>query len=240
MNNAAIIDRMKPWYPDEQAYAGPEHLDGAYVTAYDKKARFDPTEDISLLLDAGMDNDSVVIDLGAGTGTFALAAAPHCREVIAVDVSAAMVELLRRRVHDGGITNVRVVQAGFLSYEHQGDLADVIFTRNALHQLPDFWKVAALERMASMLRPGGTVRIRDLIFDFDPASADERIEAWMDGAVTDPTVGFTAGELAEHVRGEFSTYSWLLEQMLSKVGFDVLDRSFVRSAYGAYTCTRRA
>lgn len=240
MQIAAIIDRMKSWYPDEQAYAGPEHLDGGYVVAYDRKAQFDPAADISVLLEVGMDENSIVIDLGAGTGTFAFAAAPFCREVIAVDVSAAMVELLRRRVHEGGITNVRVVQAGFLSYEHQGDLVDVIFTRNALHQLPDFWKVEALKRMASLLRPGGTARIRDLIFDFDPAVADERVEAWMDGAVTDPSVGFTAGELAEHIRGEFSTYSWLLEPMLAKVGFDVRDRSFVRSAYGAYTCILRA
>lgn len=240
MDNAAIIDRVKSWYPDEQLCAGPEHLDGGYVDAYDRKAQFDPTEDISVLLDAGMDEDSIAIDLGAGTGTFASAAAPHCGEVIAVDVSAAMVETIRQWVHEGGITNVRVVHAGFLSYEHQGAPADVMFTRNALHQLPDFWKVAALERMASMLRPGGIARIRDLIFDFDPAAANERIEAWMDGAATDPSAGSTAGELADHVRAEFNTYSWLLEQMLTKVGLDVRDRSFVRSAYGAYTCIRRA
>jgi ubiquinone/menaquinone biosynthesis C-methylase UbiE len=231
---------MKSWYPDEQAFVGPEHLDGAYVAAYDRKAQFDPAEDISVLLDAGVDEESMVIDLGAGTGTFAFAAAPHCREVIAVDVSAAMVEVLRRRVQESGITNVRVVQAGFLSYEHQGDRADVVFTRNALHQLPDFWKIAALERMASMLRPGGTARIRDLIFDFDPAAADDHIERWMHGAVTDPSAGFTAGELAAHFRREFSTYSWLFEQMLAKAGFEVRDRSYVRSAYGAYTCTRQA
>jgi len=230
---------MKSWYPDEQVYAGPEHLDGDYVAAYDQKAQFDPTEDISVLLEAGMGKDSTVIDLGAGTGTFTFAAAPHCREVIAVDVSAAMVELLRRRVNESSNTNVRVVQAGFLSYEHRGDPADVIFTRNALHQLPDFWKVAALERMASMLRPGGFARIRDLIFDFDPAAADDHIEIWMDGAVTDPSAGFTIDELADHVRGEFSTYSWLFEEMLAKVGLDIRDRSYVRSAYGAYTCTRR-
>ena len=65
------------------------------------------------------------------------------------------------------------------------------------------------------------------------------IAAWMDGAVDDPSGGYTAGELAEHVRTEFSTYSWLLEPMLARVGLDVRDRSFVRSAYGAYTCVRR-
>ena len=230
---------MKSWYPNEQAYAGAEHLDDEYVAAYDRKAQFDPTEDISRLLDSGMDQHSIVVDLGAGTGTFAFAASPHCREVIAVDVSAPMVEFLRRKAHDDGITNVRVVQAGFLTYEHHGDGADVVFTRNALHQLPDFWKVMALHRMASMLRPGGIARIRDLIFDFDPTETDNRIEAWMDGAVMDPSVGFTAEELAAHTRGEFSTFSWLFEQMLGKVGFEVLDRSFVRSAFGAYTCARR-
>jgi len=231
---------MKPWYPDEQDYAGPEHLDNDYVAAYDRKAQFDPTEDIAILLDAGMDGNSVVIDLGAGTGTFAVAVAPHCREVIAVDVSPAMVYALESRRQRECITNLRVVRAGFLSYEHEGELADVIFTRNALHQLPDFWKVMALERMASILRPGGIARVRDLIFDFDPTDADERIEAWMEGAVTDSSAGFTVAELAEHVRVEFSTYSWLLEEMFAKVGFDVRDRTYVRSAHGAYTCTRGA
>lgn len=230
---------MESWYPDEQMYAGAEHLDGDYVEAYDRKAQFDPTGDIELLLSAGMSEDSVVVDLGAGTGSFSFAASPYCQEVIAVDVSRAMVEYLRRKVRGLGVTNVSVVHAGFLSFEQQGSQADVIFTRNALHQLPDYWKVAALERMASMLRPGGIARIRDLIFDFDPSEADEKIEAWMEGAVADLAVGYTAGELAEHLRGEFSTYSWLFEEMLDKVGFEVVDRSFVRSAHGAYTCVRR-
>jgi hypothetical protein len=67
-----------------------------------------------------------------------------------------------------------------------------------------------------------------------------RIEAWMPGAVTDPSIGWTADELAEHVRGEFSTYSWVLDAMLDKTGFDIVDRTFRRSAYGAYTCKRRS
>ena len=82
--------------------------------------------------------------------------------------------------------------------------------------------------------------MRDLVFDFAPAEAEDRIEAWMAGAVSDPAVGWTAAELAEHVRGEFSTYSWLLDVMLEHTGFEILDRSFRRSAYGAYTCRRRA
>lgn len=123
---------------------------------------------------------------------------------------------------------------------HAGEPADVIFTRNALHQIPDFWKTIALERMASFLRPGGILRLRDLVFDFLPAEAEERIDGWMSGAVTDPSIGWTAEELAEHVRREFSTYSWLLDTMLDRTGFDVVERTFRRSAYGAYVCKRRA
>jgi hypothetical protein len=107
-------------------------------------------------------------------------------------------------------------------------------------QLPDFWKAMALDRIAAFLRPRGTLRLRDLVFDFAPHEAEERIEAWMAGAVSDPAVGWTAAELAEHVRGEFSTYSWLLESMLDHTGFDIVERAFRRLAYGAYTCKRRA
>jgi hypothetical protein len=97
----------------------------------------------------------------------------------------------------------------------------------------------ALDRIAGLLRPGGVLRLRDLVYDFGPAEAEARIEAWLAGAVDDPAVGWTAAELAHHVRSEFSTYAWLLEPMLDRCGFDVVERSFRRAAYGTYTCLRR-
>jgi SAM-dependent methyltransferase len=233
-----IIGLMKAWYPDEQAYAGSEHLDAEYVAAYDRKAGYDPSEDIEILREAGLTSDSTVIDLGCGTGVFAVAAAELCHRVIAVDVSAAMTDRLRQRVNESNLGNVTVVEAGFLTYEHEGDRADFVFTRNALHQLPDFWKAIALQRMGSFLHPGGILRLRDLIFDFDPADAHASIDEWIAGAVSDPSEGFTADELAEHVRTEFSSYSWLFDLLLAKAGFEVVQRTFVRAAYGAYTCTK--
>lgn len=229
---------VESWWLDERAHAGEEHLNAPYVAAYDRKAGFDATEDIEALKLQGLGGESIVLDLGAGTGTFAIAAARVCRRVVAVDVSPAMIEALRTRVEAAGLHNVTVVNAGFLSYEHHGEPADVIFTRNALHQIPDFWKAIALDRMASFLRPGGVLRLRDLVYDFDPAEADERIETWMADAVAEPSVGWTADELAHHVRSEFSTYRWLLEVMLDRAGFDIVDRAYRRSVYGTYTCRR--
>ena len=230
---------MEPWIFDEGAHAGPDHLDPAYVAAYDQKAGNDPVDDLVVLRRHGLDHASTVVDLGAGTGTFTLAVAPHCRRVIAVDVSSAMLDFLRNKITAAGLSNVESVQAGFLSYEHAGAPADIIYTRNALHHLPDSWKAIALGRMARMLRAGGVLRLRDLIYDFQPAEAEGAITRWFDGAVTDPTVGYTREDLVEHVRTEHSTFRWLLEPMIDTAGFEIVEADFDRAVYGRYTCIKR-
>jgi SAM-dependent methyltransferase len=230
---------MSGWWLDERAHAGAEHLDATYVSGYDRKAGYDPAEDVEALRRHGLGRGSSVLDLGAGTGTFACAVAPWCARVVAVDVSPAMAAALRDRVAGLGLANVRVIEAGFLSYEQEGEPVDFVFTRNALHQVPDFWKAIALHRIAGLLRPGGVLRLKDLAYDFEPGEADQRIEAWLAGAVDDPARGYTAADLAQHVRSEFSTWSWLLDALLDRTGFDVVERSYRRGAYGTYTCVRR-
>lgn len=231
---------MPDWWLDERAHAGDEHLDPAYVDAYDRKSGFDPKDDVDTVRRLGLTASSVVVDMGAGTGAFAVGVAQFCREVIAVDVSPAMIAALRARVDRAGLDNVSLVEAGFLSYQHGSEPADFVYTRNALHHLPDFWKAVALQRIGEILRPGGVLLLRDLVFDFDPNDVERGVEAWCSGAVTDPADGYTAEELATHVRIEFSTYSWLLEPMLARVGFRVLERHFQRSVYGTYICERQA
>src|SRR5205807_7696237 len=124
------------------------------------------------------DVSSGVVDRGCGTGQFALAAAALCRRVVAVDVSRPMREALRRKRDDAALGNLEIADAGFLTYDHTGDRADVVYSRYALHHLPDFWKVMALCRVRAMLRPGGVFRLWDVVYNFDPDEADERVEAW--------------------------------------------------------------
>ncbi len=230
---------MKPgWWLAEEAFAGEEHLDERYVSAYDAKAQVDPGEDLEILTSHGLSAASLLVDLGAGTGVFSLAAASTGASVIAVDVSPAMTAVIAKRAADFGHDNIRVVEAGFLSYEHEERPADFVYSRNALHQLPDFWKVIALHRIAGLMRQGGILLLRDLVFDLEPDSIEAGITAWMSGAVDDPSKGFTARELADHVRNEFSTYTWLLEATLEKCGFEILERTSRRSAYGSYLCRK--
>ena len=227
------------WMIDEMAHAGPEHLNPAFVAGYDRKQGYpDPAEDLDAFAVHGLGQDSAVVDLGAGSGQFALAAARRFGHVTAVDVSPAMIATMRERSAAAGLTNMECVRAGFLSYQHSGPPADGVYTRHALHQLPDFWKALALDRIARMMRPGGVLRLRDLIYDFRPGDAEGIFRGWFEHAAADPAEGYTGEDYAEHIRTEFSTFRWLLEPMLAATGFEVVDVGFERRLYGAYTCVK--
>lgn len=180
------------------------------------------------------------MDFGAGTGTFALSAAQVCKHVVAVDVSAPMLERLNERARRQGLANVTCVRSGLLTYEHEGNPADFAYSRNTLHHLPDFWKATALRRVADALRPGGVFYLRDIAFSFGPEEAERVIESWLADAPERPESGFTASDLAKHVREEYSTYTWLLEPMLAQAGFQIQNAEFsANRVFAAYTCTKR-
>jgi SAM-dependent methyltransferase len=228
------------WMLDELAHAGPEHLDEGFIAGYDRKQGYpDPETDVAAFEAHGLDGTSAVVDIGAGTGQFALAAARRFGRVTAVDVSPAMVAALRANAAATGVAanQLECVRGGFLSYSPAGPV-DGVYTRHALHQLPDFWKAVALRRIADMLRPGGVLRLRDLVYDFGPAETDAVFRDWFAGAATDPAAGYTAADYAEHIRTEYSTFRWLLEPLLAATGFTIADVSYQGKLYGAYTCVK--
>jgi SAM-dependent methyltransferase len=249
------------WMLDELLHAGLEHLDAEFIAGFDRKQGYpDPGTDIAAFAAHGLDDTSAVVDFGAGTGQFAIPAARRFGRVTAVDVSPAMLAALRARARatatapeaaaateaaatreaaDGGWPGLEYVRGGFLSYSPAGPV-DGVYTRNALHQLPDFWKAIALRRIADMLRPGGVLRLRDLVYDFQPGEAETVFAGWFAAAATDPAAGYTAADYAEHIRTEHSTFRWLLEPMLAAAGLEVTDVSYERRLYGAYTCVKSA
>jgi ubiquinone/menaquinone biosynthesis C-methylase UbiE len=222
---------------DERAHAGPEHLDPGYVATYDRKSGRDDAAELALLRRAGLDATSTLVDLGAGTGRTVLAAAPACRRAIAVDVSAPMLHRLRAEAARRGLANVRCVEAGFLTYEHEGEPPAVVHSRNALHHLPDDRKPEALERVARLLAPGGRFVLRDLVFSFEPAEAGTVLEAWYAGAAPTRESGWTRDELETHVRTEFSPYARDLEAMLESAGLRIVEAEHdARRTYSLYVC----
>jgi len=221
------------WIIDEKRHAGEEHLDPEQVASYDEKIPFDPTEEIDLLLEYGLSADDTVVDFGTGTGVFPLAVADYCDRVIAIDVSKTMVDVTREKVVQQNIDNIEIVHDGFVSYDHQDDLAGFVYSKNALHHLPDFWKVEALKTVGDSLKEGGIFRLRDLVYSFDPRDSHDEIERWLEEM---ESTKFTDEELRAHFREEFSTYDFVLEAMLEEIGFEILEATYARGFYANYTC----
>jgi ubiquinone/menaquinone biosynthesis C-methylase UbiE len=229
------------WVIDEAAHAGEHHLLPSFVGGYDHKAQFDPTADLAYLVEHGLEAGGCLVDLGGGTGELALAAARVCRRVVLVDVSRPMLDAARTKADDQGLTNLEFVEAGFLGYRHEGPPADIVFSKNALHHLPDFWKVLALRRVASVLKPGGLLRLHDLAYHCEPDEVHGVIEAWLDAAPETGDVGWSRAELINDVRDEHITFSWLLEEMLRRTGFEILEAHHRDPRpFAAYLCRRGA
>jgi len=218
---ASPSDPVPGWLLDELASAGRENLDPEHVHRYDDKEDAGAEEEIAVCETFGIGPSSTVVEFGSGTGQFTTAVASRCARVVAVDVSAVMQDRLHTKLTDGGIFNVEQVQAGFLTYRHTGEPADLVYSRFALHHLPDFWKAIALNRIHGILRPGGILRLWDVVFSFEPSNAAERIESWCSTGGLSAEDDWSRSELEEHVRDEHSTFSWILEPMAVRCGFTV-------------------
>ncbi len=210
------------WLIDETASAGRENLDAAHVARYDSKEDADADAEAALLESLGIGPTSTVIDLGAGTGQFTVAMAATGAHVVAVDVSSVMLQRLQTKVADR--ENVTIARAGFLTFDHPGKPVEAVYSRYALHHLPDFWKTLALVRIHGLLRPGGIFRLWDVVYSFPAAEAARRVERWCATGSAAGDDGWQRWELAEHIRDEHSTFSWLLEPMLEHAGF-AIDRA---------------
>jgi hypothetical protein len=127
-----------------------------------------------------------------------------------------------------------------LTYEHDGDLADFVITKAALHILPDFWKMVAFVRVASMLKAGGILYLRHVIFSFPPTEYETSINAWIERVAKPGGEGWTARDYEMHVREEHSTFAWVIEGMLSRAGFNIAEANYLTPTAAEYLCIKLA
>jgi RimJ/RimL family protein N-acetyltransferase/ubiquinone/menaquinone biosynthesis C-methylase UbiE len=229
------------WYFDEAKMAGVDFHDTAQVEAYDRnQTASTPEKEQALVTRLRIAANHTVIDLGAGTANFAIQAALTGASVHAVDISAEMLTYAQNKAQTAGITAIAFHQAGFLSYDHQAELADFVVTKNALHILPDFWKMAALLRIAAMLKPEGVFYLRDVVFSFPPTTYETSVNEWIKRVAKSEGEGWTVKDFEMHVREENSTYGWIMEGMLTRAGFAIAEANYPTPTYAEYLCIKAA
>jgi len=98
-------------------------------------------------------NESEVLEIGCGTGSTALAHAPHVKNILATDISPAMINIARGKAESGEIDNVTFEVQAVAGYDIEESRYDVIMAHNLLHLLED--PQAAIAAAYRGLKKGG-------------------------------------------------------------------------------------
>jgi SAM-dependent methyltransferase len=103
-----------------------------------------------------------VLEIGCGAGELARALAAARYDVVAIDPEAPEGQIFRR--------------LRFEDYSEQGEF-DAIVAGRSLHHIPDLG--AAVDKIASLLKPGGVVVLEEFAWDrLDDAGAEQLYPRW--------------------------------------------------------------
>jgi ubiquinone/menaquinone biosynthesis C-methylase UbiE len=108
---------------------------------------------------------AVVADVGAGGGYFTerFSRAPNVERVFAVDVQDEALDRLEERVRERGLENVTIVRATFDDPGLAPACCDLVFFSSVYKEVEG--RVAYMERVRRLLRPGGRVAILEFLPD---------------------------------------------------------------------------
>ncbi len=107
-----------------------------------------------------------VLDLGCGAGHVSFAVAPVAAEVIACDLTPAMLQIVQAAAAERGLANVGTQQASAEELPFAAASFDWVLSRYSAHH----WRSVpqALAEVRRVLRPGGRVCFVDVIGSPDP------------------------------------------------------------------------
>ncbi len=122
-----------------------------------------------------------LIDIGCGPGTITLDLAQRVApgSVLGLDLEPDVLDGATARAAERAIPNVEFRVGDVYALDLPDDSADVVHAHQVLQHLSD--PVAALQEMARVCRPGGTVAVRDADYAAMAwAPADGRLDRWLD------------------------------------------------------------
>lgn len=154
---------------------------------------------------ANLQGAETVLDAGCGPGHTALAFAPRVTKVVAVDLSASMLEQGRALAVARGISNIEFRQADVEQLPFESESFDIIATRFSAHHWPN--PQVALREFHRVLRRPVTRESQLLIVDvvsFDDPVVDTHLQAIE--LLRDPS------HVRDHTSGQWMT-------MLAVAGF---------------------
>src|SRR6187399_1574837 len=217
----------RDWYYTERRRVG---IDSAVASLYDRHDNSDSRAHAALSM-LGVKKGWRIADIGCGNGVLACEAAAMGAEVDAIDVSPAMLGLADILARERKV-KIRTQFAGLLSSAYQPNSYDLIVSEFALHHLPDFWKAVALARIYAALKPGANFYLRDIVLVSTPDGTERDVEQWADFTIKNHD--FQREGVVTHMRDEYSTFGWVIERMLTDIGFTLQSVDYHAPLHGTY------
>jgi 2-polyprenyl-3-methyl-5-hydroxy-6-metoxy-1,4-benzoquinol methylase len=217
----------RDWYYNERRQIG---LDSAVASIYDHHDDTDQRARAALTM-LGVQRGWRIADIGCGNGVLACQAALMGADVDAIDISPAMLALAELHARDRKAV-IRTQATGLLSFSYQPNSYDLIVSEFALHHLPDFWKSVALARIFCALKPGSKFYLRDIVFVSTPDGSERDVEEWADFHIKNHRL--SRESVITHMRDEYSTFGWVIERMLTDIGFTLLSADYHGPMHGTY------
>lgn len=217
----------RDWYYNERNRMG---IGPAVASIYDSHDDADLRARAALKM-LGVQRGWRIADIGCGNGVLATEAALMGAEVDAIDISPAMLALAEIYARDRKAP-VRTQSAGLLSFAYRPESYDLIVSEFTLHHLPDFWKAVAMSRIYRALKPGATFYLRDIVYASMPDALERDVEQWADFEIKNHDV--PRESVVTHMRDEYSTFGWVMERMLTDVGFSIVSADYHAPMHGTY------
>ncbi|MBL8147273.1 MAG: class I SAM-dependent methyltransferase [Anaerolineae bacterium] len=142
-----------------------------------------------------------VLDAGCGAGHASLAVAPFAAEVVALDLTEAMLHQTEQLASERSLSNVVTLRGDVEAIPAEDAMFDAAVSRYSAHHWPN--PAAALSELRRVLKPGGAFVLSDIVAPEAPA-----LDTWLQTIelLRDPS----------HVR-DHSVSQWLM--MFADAGF---------------------
>jgi len=145
---------------------------------------------IDRLLTSGLlSEDMVLVDLGAGDGYLSRAVAPKVDTVIAVDISGAMINELRKKAAREGLRNIQTIVSDGCDVPLEDGSVDIICANMFLHHIEE--PITSVREMSRILKPGvkvfladlaehGNMELMEAMHDLWPGFSRKEISGWFE------------------------------------------------------------
>jgi SAM-dependent methyltransferase len=105
--------------------------------------------------------DMVVLDVACGAAHASEPVAPAVRQVVGIDLTAALLHIAAARLNAAGITNILLQEGDAEALPFVDESFDVVFCRSSLHHFANPHR--AFDEMRRVCRRGGRVVVVDLV-----------------------------------------------------------------------------